>query len=139
MYFSSGRLKSFLAVLAADFFIGFKYVDGKYKIWPKFILIWLFLIKRFKLPRDSGTIKMDVLAKGGKALLLGNEAIVRGALEAGVSFAAAYPGTPSSEIADTFSAIAKKSGCILNIQSTKRFRSKSRLRLPFRASARSPA
>ncbi|MDD5502801.1 MAG: indolepyruvate ferredoxin oxidoreductase subunit alpha [Candidatus Thermoplasmatota archaeon] len=53
---------------------------------------------------------MDVLAKGGKALLLGNEAIVRGALEAGVSFATAYPGTPSSEIADTFSAIAKEVG-----------------------------
>ncbi|MEJ2716432.1 MAG: thiamine pyrophosphate-dependent enzyme [Deltaproteobacteria bacterium] len=30
--------------------------------------------------------------------LLGNEAIVQGALEAGVSFAAGYPGTPSSEI-----------------------------------------
>lgn len=31
-------------------------------------------------------------------LLLGNEAIVRGALEAGVRVAASYPGTPSSEI-----------------------------------------
>jgi len=31
-------------------------------------------------------------------LLLGNEAIVRGALEAGVRVSAAYPGTPSSEI-----------------------------------------
>jgi indolepyruvate ferredoxin oxidoreductase alpha subunit len=31
-------------------------------------------------------------------LLLGNEAIVRGALEAGVAFATAYPGTPSSEV-----------------------------------------
>lgn len=35
---------------------------------------------------------------GEKMLLLGNEAIVRGALEAGVAVAAAYPGTPSSEI-----------------------------------------
>ena len=33
-----------------------------------------------------------------KALLTGNEAIARGAYEAGVVFAAAYPGTPSSEI-----------------------------------------
>jgi indolepyruvate ferredoxin oxidoreductase alpha subunit len=31
-------------------------------------------------------------------LLLGNEAIARGALEAGVAFATTYPGTPSSEI-----------------------------------------
>ncbi len=35
---------------------------------------------------------------GKKMLLLGNEAIVRGAVEAGMSVAAAYPGTPSSEI-----------------------------------------
>ncbi|MCD6468016.1 MAG: indolepyruvate ferredoxin oxidoreductase subunit alpha [Thermoplasmata archaeon] len=44
---------------------------------------------------------------GKKILLLGNEAITRGALEAGVDFATTYPGTPSSEIADTFSAVAK--------------------------------
>ena len=44
---------------------------------------------------------------GEKILLLGNEAITRGALEAGVDVATTYPGTPSSEIADTFSAIAK--------------------------------
>ncbi|CAN2046106.1 Indolepyruvate oxidoreductase subunit IorA [Candidatus Magnetomoraceae bacterium gMMP-1] len=31
-------------------------------------------------------------------LLLGNEAIARGAIEAGVAFATTYPGTPSSEI-----------------------------------------
>jgi indolepyruvate ferredoxin oxidoreductase alpha subunit len=36
-----------------------------------------------------------------KKLLTGNEAIARGAYEAGVMFAAAYPGTPSSEILDT--------------------------------------
>ena len=34
--------------------------------------------------------------------LLGNEAIVRGALESGVGFVASYPGTPSSEIIDRF-------------------------------------
>jgi len=33
-----------------------------------------------------------------KELLTGNEAIARGAYEAGVEFAAAYPGTPSTEI-----------------------------------------
>ena len=43
---------------------------------------------------------------GKKTFLLGNEAVARGALEAGVDVVAAYPGTPSSEIADTFSAIA---------------------------------
>ena len=35
-------------------------------------------------------------------LLLGNEAIVRGALEAGIGFVSCYPGTPSSEVPDTF-------------------------------------
>ncbi len=33
-----------------------------------------------------------------KKLLTGNEAVARGALEAGVAYAAAYPGTPSTEI-----------------------------------------
>jgi len=44
---------------------------------------------------------------GKQILLLGNEAITRGALEAGVDVATTYPGTPSSEIADTFSLIAR--------------------------------
>ena len=35
---------------------------------------------------------------GQKMLLLGNEAIARGAIEAGVAFGTTYPGTPSSEI-----------------------------------------
>ncbi len=52
-----------------------------------------------------------LLGKSGKkVLLLGNEAIVRGALEAGVQFASTYPGTPASEIGDTFSRIAKDAG-----------------------------
>ncbi|MDD5475381.1 MAG: thiamine pyrophosphate-dependent enzyme [Syntrophales bacterium] len=38
------------------------------------------------------------MKEGDSALLMGNEAIVRGALEAGVKVAAGYPGTPSSEI-----------------------------------------
>ncbi|MGC9325973.1 MAG: indolepyruvate ferredoxin oxidoreductase subunit alpha [Desulfomonilia bacterium] len=36
-----------------------------------------------------------------KKMLSGNEAVARGAYEAGVSFAAAYPGTPSTEILET--------------------------------------
>jgi indolepyruvate ferredoxin oxidoreductase, alpha subunit len=46
--------------------------------------------------------------QGKQLLLLANEAIVRGALEAGIDVATTYPGTPSSEIADTFSAIARE-------------------------------
>ncbi len=38
--------------------------------------------------------------------MLGNLAIVRGALEAGVQFFSCYPGTPSTEVADTFARIA---------------------------------
>lgn len=37
-----------------------------------------------------------------KVLMSGNEAIARGAYEAGVRFAAAYPGTPSTEILENF-------------------------------------
>jgi indolepyruvate ferredoxin oxidoreductase alpha subunit len=39
---------------------------------------------------------------GQKMLLLGNEAIARGAIEAGVAFTSTYPGTPSSEISLQF-------------------------------------
>lgn len=44
---------------------------------------------------------------GEKMLMLGNEAIARGAIEAGVAFATAYPGTPSSEIALQFFEISQ--------------------------------
>lgn len=39
---------------------------------------------------------------GKKAILLGNEAAIRGALEAGVQFVSTYPGTPASEIGNIF-------------------------------------
>jgi indolepyruvate ferredoxin oxidoreductase alpha subunit len=42
--------------------------------------------------------------KGSRWLLMGNEAIARGAMEAGVSVAAGYPGTPSSEIIENLAA-----------------------------------
>ena len=35
-----------------------------------------------------------------KKIMLGNEAIARGAFEAGVKVSAAYPGTPSTEISE---------------------------------------
>jgi indolepyruvate ferredoxin oxidoreductase alpha subunit len=40
---------------------------------------------------------------GERRLLSGNEAIARGAFESGVRFAAAYPGTPSTEILESLS------------------------------------
>ena len=47
---------------------------------------------------------------GRRLLLMGNEAIARGAVEAGVSVASAYPGTPSSEIGNTLSRVAETAG-----------------------------
>ena len=46
--------------------------------------------------------------EGKEYLLMGNEAIVRGALEAGVSVAAGYPGTPSSEIIENLSRVTEE-------------------------------
>ena len=40
---------------------------------------------------------------------MGNEAIARGALEAGVSVAAGYPGTPSSEIIESLAKVSEQS------------------------------
>ncbi|MGY5852932.1 MAG: indolepyruvate ferredoxin oxidoreductase subunit alpha [Candidatus Thorarchaeota archaeon] len=45
-------------------------------------------------------------AVGKKALLLANEAIARGVLEAGVRLVALYPGTPSSEIGNNLTFMA---------------------------------
>lgn len=46
--------------------------------------------------------------KDQHALLLGNEAIAAGALDAGIGMVSCYPGTPSSEVADTFALIRAK-------------------------------
>ncbi len=43
-------------------------------------------------------------------LLLGNDAIARGAIEAGIAIATCYPGTPSSEIPDNFFAMFREGG-----------------------------
>ncbi len=43
-----------------------------------------------------------------KKILLGNEAIIKGALASGVSFVSGYPGCPSAEIGDGFGKIAKE-------------------------------
>ncbi|MEW6351894.1 MAG: thiamine pyrophosphate-dependent enzyme [Thermodesulfobacteriota bacterium] len=49
-------------------------------------------------------------APGKEVLLMGNEAIARGALEAGISVAAAYPGNPSSEIVGSLAEVAHEMG-----------------------------
>lgn len=46
--------------------------------------------------------------EGMKYMAMGNDAIARGALEAGVKLAAGYPGTPSSEIIEQLAAVAKE-------------------------------
>ena len=45
---------------------------------------------------------------GDRRLLMGNEAIARGALEADISVAAGYPGTPSSDIIESLARVAKE-------------------------------
>jgi len=46
-------------------------------------------------------------APGTRTCLLGNLAIARGAIEAGVQFFSCYPGTPASEIGDTIARVAR--------------------------------
>lgn len=46
-------------------------------------------------------------APGKRVLLMGNEAVARGALEGKCQFAASYPGTPTSEILETMARLAK--------------------------------
>ena len=43
-----------------------------------------------------------------EVLFMGNEAIARGALEAGLSVATGYPGTPSSEVIENLAAVTKE-------------------------------
>ncbi len=54
------------------------------------------------------TITSD--APGARLFMLGNEAIARGAIEAGVQVVASYPGTPSSEITTTLVENAEAAG-----------------------------
>jgi indolepyruvate ferredoxin oxidoreductase alpha subunit len=53
-------------------------------------------------------IGLDADDPGKKTLMMGNEAIARGAIEAGVGVVTGYPGTPASEILDTLATLAKK-------------------------------
>lgn len=56
------------------------------------------------------SLRRTIGLSSGVALLLGNEAIARGALEAGIGVAAAYPGTPSSEIVGSLYEVASDVG-----------------------------
>jgi indolepyruvate ferredoxin oxidoreductase alpha subunit len=47
---------------------------------------------------------------GEVRLMQGNEAIARGALEAGVAVVASYPGTPASEIPENLAKVAAERG-----------------------------
>jgi len=48
--------------------------------------------------------------RNSERILMGNEAIARGLIEAGVTLAASYPGTPASEILSAVVAFAKETG-----------------------------
>ncbi|MFA5175753.1 MAG: thiamine pyrophosphate-dependent enzyme [Candidatus Nanoarchaeia archaeon] len=52
----------------------------------------------------------EVLSKEKKALLFGNESVVRACLESGVGFSASYPGTPASEIGTVLAEVSKETG-----------------------------
>ncbi|MGD6806802.1 MAG: thiamine pyrophosphate-dependent enzyme [Candidatus Bathyarchaeia archaeon] len=56
------------------------------------------------------TSKIAVDKPGSYALLNGDEAIARGAIEASIRVAAAYPGTPSTEILESIASVAKQFG-----------------------------
>ena len=51
---------------------------------------------------------------GERVIMLGNEAIARGAYEAGVKVSSAYPGTPSTEISEYLVQYRDKLLCKLN-------------------------
>lgn len=57
-----------------------------------------------EVPRIKELISRE---KGKKVVMLGNEAMARGALEAGIGFASTYPGTPASEVGDSLAEIAQ--------------------------------
>lgn len=68
-----------------------------------------FLVLKFCVIVFYMDIEKEIYQKQGKKVIaLGNEAIVRGAIEAGVQFVSTYPGTPASEIGDIFSMLKKQ-------------------------------
>ena len=53
----------------------------------------------------SAVLRPAAAERAANAFLSGNEAVARGAWEAGVEIAAAYPGTPSTEIVETLATL----------------------------------
>ena len=53
-------------------------------------------------------VTLELNQPGKTVLMMGNEAIARGAIEAGVDFCAAYPGTPSTEIPESLARVAER-------------------------------
>lgn len=62
----------------------------------------------------------DLLSDCERELLLGNEAVVRGLIEAGVRFASTYPGTPSSEIGNILEQISDRAGMYFEFSSNEK-------------------
>ena len=56
------------------------------------------------------TSKIAVDKPGAYILLNGDEAVARGAIEASVKVASAYPGTPSTEILEAIAGVSQKLG-----------------------------
>src|SRR4030067_3259677 len=62
-----------------------------------------------KLPKKMDSV-IGVDAPGRRTLLMGNEAIARGAIEADARIVAGYAGTPATEIIESLAAVADKLG-----------------------------
>ena len=67
-------------------------------------------VEALQVHRGFSTPEPFLEMAGKRVLLLGNEAIARGLLEAGVDACTAYPGTPSTEIMETLIAASKTCG-----------------------------
>lgn len=88
--------------------------DGRIGASPKLVrTLWptqsIFNIDGMHAPVEVFQMS-DLLSDGGRQLLLGNEAIVRGLFEAGAGFASTYPGTPSSEIGNLLEKLSADAG-----------------------------
>ncbi len=90
-------------------FLRYKIIRLTRSLYLYSLRIYSFSTKLILLSVIGDDKNMEILENkpGKQILLLGNEAITRGALEGGINVATTYPGTPSSEIADTFSKIAR--------------------------------
>jgi indolepyruvate ferredoxin oxidoreductase alpha subunit len=70
----------------------------------------------FVVPRMGEGRGNETMDKKEQRILMGNEAIGRGLVEEGCTLAAAYPGTPASEILSSVVAFAKETGAQLHTE-----------------------